>query len=174
MIIKVGGWWRSVLGYVHPLPCGESSNSFLLLIKPFFDAHLSSVTSFHSSPLPSRATWATLKYSKFSFFSLCVHTYPLPERSFPSSSTPCFDLIPCVAFLCVLATGPLPLTGSRAFPRSVLQCAHPSRSIYYIDIILLISDEFLEDRAPYLAQENCSWGKTIMTHQRLKGEMPFV
>lgn len=64
----------------------------------------------------------------WTLFSLCTHTFPLPERSLKaSSSPPCFDLIPCAAFLCVPATGPLPLTDFRAFPPSVLQRAHPSR-----------------------------------------------
>lgn len=178
MISRVGGWWRSVLGYVYPLPWGESSSSFLFLIRPFFDAHLSSVTSSHSLPLPSRVAWAILKYLGFSeHYCLCMHMYPSPECSLPSNFPICFDLTPCAAFLVYLPQVSSPWVAQGPFPLLCSSVLIPLSSTSYIDIHLLICSATTwvpwGCRAPYLAREDYLW-KNVMAHQRLKARTAIL
>lgn len=167
----IGEWWRSVCGYVDPLPWVESSHSLLLLTRLFFHSHLSSVISYHSSPLQSREAWATVKYLRalwtllfFASRHMCM--FPLPGALLLQLATFLLPYYSLCSFPCVLSTCPLPW---RALTPSVLHCA-PNPTV-------ALTTEMFTCSQPRC--EFSSWpietvyGENVMTHKRLKVKMPF-
>lgn len=144
---------------MDPLPWGESSDSFVFLIRPFFQ----SPVQYHLLLLLLHCTIERLEQAvpevlrvlpalRYSAASRCMLMFPLPGALFsPSTCHLTLTLLLVQLSLCT----DLPLTGSRAFSPFMVHCAHPCCS--YIDVYLLPQPhcEFLEGRPPYLVWENC-------------------
>lgn len=120
MIIRVGGWW-SVWGYVDPLPWGESSAPFLLLIRPFFHGHLSS--SICQQLLPPACQRGSNHTEVLRALWTLLYPLLLPDRCecflhlehSPSCDLPLWPYS-FYSFVCALATVPSPWLAQEPFP----------------------------------------------------------
>lgn len=176
MTIRVGGWWGSVLWVCGSIALGESSDAFLLPMRPFFHRHLSSLTS----PLPFilerlEPYWSRVLWTCYTLLLLdmCMCFLRLERSCFLQLATLLWPYSLC--FPCVLASDPLPLTGSRAFPHSMLQYAHPYGSTYCVAISFDLFSHVVSSLrpGPPAWPVRIIYGKNVMTHKRLKAKMPF-
>lgn len=179
MIIRVGGWW-SVWGYVDPLPWGESSAPFLLLIRPFFHGHLSSSICQQLLPLARQRGSNHTEVLRV----LWTLLYPLllPDRCecfLHLEHSPSCDLLlwpySFCSVVCALAAVPSPDWPKSLSPSHAPPCS-PNHTTSYIDVLLSISSGTLWVS---LSAGTPTWpvrrvyGENVMTPKRFEAKMPF-